>query len=52
MKLTVVHDRFEPDSLVAEMVSTGWPVVISKLKTLIETGSVPSENRRFEPAGS
>ena len=38
VKLTVVHDRFEPGSVVAEMVSIGWPMVISSLKTLLETG--------------
>jgi uncharacterized protein YndB with AHSA1/START domain/DNA-binding transcriptional ArsR family regulator len=38
VKLTVVHDDFEPDSLVASMVSNGWPSVIASLKTLLETG--------------
>jgi uncharacterized protein YndB with AHSA1/START domain len=38
VKLTVVHDRFEPDSVVAEMVSKGWPIVVSSLKSLLETG--------------
>jgi uncharacterized protein YndB with AHSA1/START domain len=38
VKLTVLHDHFEPDSVVAPTVSTGWPVVISSLKTLLETG--------------
>jgi uncharacterized protein YndB with AHSA1/START domain/DNA-binding transcriptional ArsR family regulator len=38
VKLTVVHDGFEPGSLVAELVSGGWPQVVSKLKTLLETG--------------
>ena len=38
VKLTVVHDHFEPDSVVAEMVSTGWPLVVSSLKSLLETG--------------
>ena len=39
-KLTVVHEFFEPDSIVATMVSEGWPRVLSELKTLIETGQV------------
>jgi uncharacterized protein YndB with AHSA1/START domain/DNA-binding transcriptional ArsR family regulator len=39
VKLTVVHDNFEPGSTVAEMVTAGWPLVISSLKTLLETGS-------------
>ena len=38
VKLTVVHDDFEPGSKIAESVSSGWPVVIAKLKTLLETG--------------
>jgi uncharacterized protein YndB with AHSA1/START domain/DNA-binding transcriptional ArsR family regulator len=36
VKLTVVHDGFGPDSLVAEMVSQGWPAVVAKLKTMLE----------------
>jgi DNA-binding transcriptional ArsR family regulator/uncharacterized protein YndB with AHSA1/START domain len=39
-KLTVVHEFFEPDSIVATMVSEGWPRVLSELKTLMETGDV------------
>ncbi len=38
VKLTVVHDEFEPGSKIAELVSGGWPQVIAKLKTLLETG--------------
>jgi uncharacterized protein YndB with AHSA1/START domain/DNA-binding transcriptional ArsR family regulator len=38
VKLTVVHDGFEPGGKVAELVSGGWPLVISDLKTLLETG--------------
>ena len=38
VKLTVVHDDFETGSKVAENVSGGWPIVIAKLKTLLETG--------------
>jgi len=39
VKLTVVHDGFEPGSAVLQGVSGGWPAVISALKTLLETGS-------------
>jgi len=39
VKLTVLHDHFEPDSVVAQMVSKGWPLVVSSLKTLLETGT-------------
>jgi DNA-binding transcriptional ArsR family regulator/uncharacterized protein YndB with AHSA1/START domain len=39
VKLTVVHDDFEPGSTVLENVSEGWPHVISSLKTLLETSA-------------
>src|SRR5262245_37408956 len=39
VKLTVVHDGFEPGSVVLESVSGGWPKVISGLKTMLETGA-------------
>ncbi len=38
VKLTVVHDGFEPGSTMADMVKHGWPEVIASLKTLLETG--------------
>jgi DNA-binding transcriptional ArsR family regulator/uncharacterized protein YndB with AHSA1/START domain len=38
VKLTVVHDGFPPDSTVVKLVNSGWPVVLSSLKTLLETG--------------
>ncbi len=37
VKLTVVHDGFEPDSAVFESVSQGWPRIMSELKSLLET---------------
>ena len=37
VKLTVVHDDFEPGSAVLESVSGGWPKVLSALKTLLES---------------
>jgi DNA-binding transcriptional ArsR family regulator/uncharacterized protein YndB with AHSA1/START domain len=38
VKLTVIHDGFEPGSTVLEGVSQGWPQILSGLKTLLETG--------------
>jgi DNA-binding transcriptional ArsR family regulator/uncharacterized protein YndB with AHSA1/START domain len=38
VKLTVEHGGFGPGSMVAEMVSVGWPAVMASLKTLLETG--------------
>ena len=38
VKLTVIHDDFDPGSTAATMVRNGWPVFLSSLKTLLETG--------------
>lgn len=56
VKLTIVHDDFELGSTVAEMVSKGWPQLLSSLKTLLETGEpldtnsdVAQQDRRIPP---
>lgn len=38
VKLTVVHDDFEPGSEMLKGISEGWPFILSNLKTLLETG--------------
>ena len=43
VKLTVVHDGFEPGSTILEMVSGGWPQLLSSLKSLVETGEALPE---------
>ncbi|MBF6173631.1 ArsR/SmtB family transcription factor [Nocardia blacklockiae] len=40
VKLTVVHDGFEPGSALLEGIRTGWPTILANLKTLLETGEV------------
>lgn len=50
VKLTVVHDDFEPDSTMREMVSQGWPALLSSLKTLLETGQTLPEPEVAAPA--
>jgi uncharacterized protein YndB with AHSA1/START domain len=40
VRLTMVHDRFEPGSPVLEKVSMGWPLILSSLKSYIECGKV------------
>ena len=40
VKLTLIHDDFEPGSNVFEGISRGWPLVLSSLKSLMETGQV------------
>jgi uncharacterized protein YndB with AHSA1/START domain len=39
VRLTVVHDGFEPGSTVVEMISKGWPALLSDLTTLLESGA-------------
>jgi uncharacterized protein YndB with AHSA1/START domain len=36
VKLTVVHDDFEPGSTVLGLISHGWPVKLSDLKSMLE----------------
>ncbi|WP_314174768.1 ArsR/SmtB family transcription factor [Streptomyces winkii] len=51
VKLTVVHDDFEPGSTVLEMIRQGWPHLLSSLKTLLETGeTLPGPDPEPEPA--
>lgn len=51
VKLTVVHDGFESGSLMASLVSQGWPTVLSSLKTLLETGAeLPATTEPSSPA--
>ena len=38
VKLTVIHDGLDPDSIVKTLIGDGWPRVLSRLKTLLETG--------------
>jgi len=40
VRLTVVHDGFEPGSAVLPGISSGWPLLMSSLKSLLETGEV------------
>jgi uncharacterized protein YndB with AHSA1/START domain len=41
VKLTVTHDDFAPDSKVFASISNGWPLVLSNLKSFLETGTTP-----------
>ena len=38
MRLTLTHDGFPRRSLVRHSVAEGWPVILSALKSLLETG--------------
>jgi uncharacterized protein YndB with AHSA1/START domain len=47
VRLTLIHDDFEPGSRTLELIGGGWPKVISSLKTMLETGV---ESPAFEAA--
>jgi DNA-binding transcriptional ArsR family regulator/uncharacterized protein YndB with AHSA1/START domain len=38
VRLTVLHDGFEPGSAVLPGISSGWPLLMASLKSLLETG--------------
>lgn len=38
VKLTVIHDKLQAESTMAANISRGWPLVLSSLKSFIETG--------------
>jgi uncharacterized protein YndB with AHSA1/START domain len=54
VRLTVIHDSFPPESKVFRACSDGWPMILSNLKTLLETGTplpaftFPPQTSRFE----
>ena len=40
MKLTIIHEMDRPESALIKVVSRAWPITISNLKSLLETGEV------------
>lgn len=50
VKLTVIHDDFEPDSEMLQGVSEGWVGILSNLKSLLETGWTVSEEEAPQDA--
>jgi uncharacterized protein YndB with AHSA1/START domain len=48
VRLTVTHADLEPDSAMLSGISRGWPLVLSSLKTLLETGEpLPGTSKRM-----
>ena len=50
VKLTIIHELDKPGSRLIEGVSTGWPLILASLKSLLETGESLEATRRW-PAG-
>lgn len=38
VRLDVIHGEFKPESVMAGKVSKGWPLVLSSMKSFLETG--------------
>jgi uncharacterized protein YndB with AHSA1/START domain len=47
VKLTVIHEMERGGSKFIEAVSGGWPMILSSLKSLLETGEALEETRRW-----
>jgi uncharacterized protein YndB with AHSA1/START domain len=47
VKLTVIHEMERPGSKFIEAVSGGWPMILSSLKSLLETGEPLEETKRW-----
>jgi uncharacterized protein YndB with AHSA1/START domain len=47
VKLTVIHEMDRPDSKLIAGVSTGWPGILSSLKSLLETGESLEHTRKW-----
>jgi uncharacterized protein YndB with AHSA1/START domain len=51
VKLTVIHDEYEPRSVVEESARQGWSAILSSLKTYLETGEALDISKRFAAEG-
>jgi uncharacterized protein YndB with AHSA1/START domain len=47
VKLTVTHEIDRADSKLIASVSTGWPMILSSLKSLLETGDSLDQTKRW-----
>lgn len=48
VRLTVTHEDLEADSPMLTGISQGWPLVLSSLKTLLESGhAMPMTKQRW-----
>ena len=47
VKLTLIHEMEKPGSKMIEGVSNGWPMILSSLKSLLETGESLEASRTW-----
>ena len=51
VKLTVIHEFDKPESKMMKAVSTGWPEILSSLKSMLETGESLASTREWPEGG-
>ena len=49
VKLTITHESDLPNSKMIDAVAKGWPLVLSSLKSLLETGESLESTRQWRP---
>ncbi|SIO35716.1 Uncharacterized conserved protein YndB, AHSA1/START domain [Singulisphaera sp. GP187] len=47
VKLTLTHEMGQANSKLIDATSTGWPMILASLKSLLETGESLEETRRW-----
>jgi uncharacterized protein YndB with AHSA1/START domain len=47
VKLSLIHEIDKPESKLIEAVSTGWPMILASLKSLLETGESLEATRKW-----
>lgn len=47
VKFTLIHEMDRPDSKLIDAVSGGWPLILTSLKSLLETGESLEQTRRW-----
>ena len=47
VKLTLIHEMDKPQSQLIKAISSGWPPILSSLKSLLETGESLEVTRRW-----
>jgi uncharacterized protein YndB with AHSA1/START domain len=52
VKLTVIHEIGHPDSKLIHAVSGGWPIILSSLKSFLETGQALEATQGHRCAGA
>jgi hypothetical protein len=47
VKFALIHEMDKPESKLVDAVSTGWPLILASLKSLLETGESLEATRKW-----